>query len=408
MSVTLGAHQIKAIRQLRNGSILCGEVGTGKSRTALAYYYICNGGKLACMCDLGTDQRMKDPSDLYIITTAKKRNNFEWELEMAPFLISKDKDVSVYENTVVVDSWNNIKKYREVKGAFFIFDEQRVTGKGAWVKAFLEITKNNRWILLSATPGDTWSDYIPVFVANGFYRSAAEFNREHAVYSRWCTKYPKIDRYIKVGILTVYRNSILVKMPYKKSTVPHHTEVVCDYDKDLYRVVMKERWDFVDNCPIQETGKLCYMLRRAVNIDPDRQRKLMDLLDRHQRTIIFYNFNYELVILKAILDIMGIPFNQWNGDVHEDVPEGDKWSYLVQYNAGCEGWNCVTTDTVIFFSQSYSYRMTVQAEGRIDRLNTPFKDLYYYHMRSQAPIDNAIKKALTNKKDFNERSFLGI
>lgn len=91
--------------------------------------------------------------DLCIITTARKRDTGEWDEELAHFYMSTDPEHDIYEHKVVVDSWNNIGKYVGVKNAFFIFDEQRVVGKGAWVKSFYKITQNNEWILLSATPG---------------------------------------------------------------------------------------------------------------------------------------------------------------------------------------------------------------------------------------------------------------
>lgn len=397
MSVSLYEHQIEAIEKLHNGSILCGNVGTGKSRTALAYYYlkVCKGQ--IPINGEGTWGDMESPRDLYIITTAKKRDTDEWLLECAPFNITP----------VAVDSWNNIKKYQNVFGAFFIFDEQRVVGKGAWVKAFLKIAKKNQWILLSATPGDTWSDYIPVFRANGFYRTLTEFNDEHCVFNPY-TKYPKIERYVNTGKLIKYRNQILVNMHFEKSTVPHHITKYVEYNKNLYLAVFRDRWDPFDRCPIKETGKLCYLMRKVVNMDESRVDAVKALLKAHERAIIFYNYDYELDILRGIAKEMNITSAEWNGQKHEPVPEGERWIYLVQYNAGAEGWNCITTDTMIFYSQSYSYRMSVQAAGRIDRLNTKYKDLYFYHLKSMSPIDIAIGRALNCKRNFNEKAFLGL
>lgn len=391
---------------MTNGCILNGGVGTGKSRTALAYYYLQEGGELE---DLdGTYTEMDNPRDLYIITTARKRDNLEWEGELCYFLLStKPERNELYNNKIVVDSWNNIGKYSDVKGAFFIFDEQRVVGSGAWVKAFHKITKANDWILLSATPGDTWQDYIPVFVANGFYKNKTEFNREHCVYSRF-SKYPKIDRYINTGRLIRLRDKILVDMDYIRHTVPHHEDVYCKYDIPKYKSVMKTRWDIYKDEPIQQASGLCYVLRRVVNEDESRQSALLDLVADHPRCIIFYNFDYERDILKKLAyvhDGDALDIAEWNGHKHQPIPDSDKWVYLVQYTAGCEGWNCILTDTIIFYSQNYSYKVMAQATGRIDRLNTPYRDLYYYHLKSRSGIDLAISKALRDKKKFNEVRF---
>lgn len=398
MAISLYDHQIDAIKKMKNGCILVGDVGTGKSRTALTYYYICVCKGSMKINGKGASHVMREPRDLYIITTAKKRDDFDWEEELSWF----DTDGA----NVTIDSWNNIKKYVGVYGAFFIFDEQRVVGYGAWTKAFLNIARKNKWILLSATPGDTWSDYIPVFIANGFYKNKTEFNRQHCIFSRFA-KYPKIESYVDQGILVKHRNDILVRMDFERSTLSHKIAVSADYDRVLYRKVWRDRWDPYDNCPIAETGKLFYLLRKVVNSDPSRLLEVEKIFDDHPKVIIFYNYTYELELLRELFAERKVEVGEWNGQVHSKVPEGDSWAYLVQYSAGCEGWNCITTDTMIFFSQSYSYRMTAQAEGRINRLNTPFKDLYYYKIRSSAPIDVAIYKALSQKKNFNERSFIG-
>jgi hypothetical protein len=400
MGIGLYDYQIKAIEQMRNGCILCGGVGSGKSRTALGYYFKENRGGIE-----GDYIPMKKPQDLYIITTARKRDTLEWEGDMGPFLLSSNPEVNLYSNKVVVDSWNNISKYKEVKDAFFIFDEQRLVGNGAWVKSFLKISKFNKWILLSATPGDSWSDYIPVFIANGFYKNRTEFTREHIVYSRF-SKFPKVDKYINTGRLIRLRNRILVDMDFKRQTIAHHEDVFCTYDISAYKDLMKNRWNPWTNLPIVNAAELCYSLRKVVNSDDSRQTALLELLEDHPKAIIFYNFDYELEILKAIYYGEDVEIAEWNGHKHQEIPRGNKWVYLVQYTSGCEGWNCITTDTIIFYSQNYSYKVVKQAEGRIDRLNSPYRDLYYFHLRSRSGIDLAITKALNQKKKFNEGKFI--
>lgn len=396
MSIPLYNYQLEAIDKMKNGCILCGGVGSGKSRTSLAYYYKEQGGGLE------NDKLMKNPRDLYIITTARKRDDLEWEGELLPFLLSTKPELNtLYNNLVVIDSWNNIKKYANVHGAFFIFDEQRVVGSGAWVKAFLKIAKRNKWILLSATPGDTWTDYIPVFVANGFYPNKTEFTREHVVYSRF-TKYPKIDRYIGTGKLIRLRNDILVDMDFQRLTISHHEDVYVHYDVTAYKDVMRKRWDPFKDEPIINASGLCYILRKVVNSDESRQKALLELHEKHPKMIVFYNFDYELDILKGLYYGENVEVAEWNGHKHQPVPEGKRWVYLVQYTAGAEGWNCIKTDTIVFYSQNYSYKVMQQSSGRIDRLNTPYRDLYYYHLKTRSGIDLAISKALKDKKKFNE------
>lgn len=397
MGISLYKHQQDAIKKMRNGCILCGDVGSGKSRTGLAYYFIQQGGKLEPY------EKMNNPKRLYIITTARKRDEQEWEGELVPFLLSSSQNE--YDFDVVIDSWNNIKKYIEVKDAFFIFDEQRVVGSGAWVKAFYKITKSNEWILLSATPGDTWMDYIPVFVANGFYKNKTEFINEHVIYD-YRMKFPKVDRYINTGRLLRLRNRILVDMEFERSTIIHHEDVFVDYDSRAYKDLFKYRWNNEKGEPIENASELCYEARKIVNSHPSRLNMVYDIALEKNRVIIFYNFDYELELLHQSFDESVFTVAEWNGHKHQPVPESTHWVYFVQYTAGSEAWNCITTDTIIFFSQNYSYKVMKQASGRINRLNTPYKDLYYYHLKSRSGIDVAISKALKSKKKFNETRFV--
>lgn len=393
-------YQEDAIKELKNGDILCGGVGSGKSRTALAYFYILHGGRI----NTKKYVRMKKPKDLYIITTARKRDTLEWEDELAVFLMSTDPKKNSYKNHVTVDSWNNIKKYVDVRDSFFIFDEQRVVGSGAWVKAFLKIVKTNNWILLSATPGDTWLDYVPVFIANGFYKNRSEFIREHVMYKRF-VKYPVVDRYLNTGRLIKYRNMILVDMAFKRETKSHHIDIWVDYDRADYREVMRNRWNIWTNEPLVNASEYCQALRRVVNTSEGRPEAVLEVFKDHPKIIVFYNYNYELELLRALNYGKGVRIAEWNGHKHMDIPRSKSWVYLVQYTAGAEGWNCTKTDTMIFYSQNYSYKIMKQAAGRIDRLNTPYKDLYYYHLKSKSGIDLGIDRALREKKKFNESGF---
>lgn len=402
MAVKLFDHQLKAVEKLRSGSVLVGGVGSGKSITALGYFHIVHGGVLE-----PEFKEMTEPvRDLYIITTARKRDDREWDKELSLFLMSQEPSANYYKNKVVVDSWNNIKKYVNVKNAFFVFDEQRVVGTGAWSDSFIKIAKANMWILLSATPGDTWLDYSSVFIANGFYRNVTEFRRRHVVYNRYA-KFPKVEKYIDVDRLIACRKAVLVNMPFKKATVVHQDVIRVEYNRELYDFVREHRKNvFNDYKPCKNIAELCAVLRKIVNTDISRREQVLLYFQKHPKLIVFYNFDYELEILRDLCSTSEIIFAEWNGHKHEAVPTGESWMYLVQYNAGSEAWNCITTDSMLFYSDNYSYKIMVQSSGRIDRLTTPFKDLYYAHLRSPASIDTGIANCLAKKKKFNEKQFV--
>ena len=383
-------HQREAVKRLKSGSILVGGTGSGKSRTALVYFFSKEcGGKI-----IDRYEDMKNPKPLYIITTAAKRDKKEWEEELKEFNI---------EN-VTIDSWNNIKKYVDVKDSFFIFDEQRVVGSGAWSKSFIKISKSNNWILLSATPGDKWEDYVPVFIANGFYKNRTQFFNRHAVFSRY-TDFPKIEKYIEEDHLEKLKASILIQMNVSRDTLPHRINIIFEYDKELYKLVTEKRWDFIEDKPIENASRYTQLQRRIVNSELRRVEKLKEIIQIHNKIIVFYNFDYERDLMIDLFEKIKIPFGELNGHVHSEIPNSDSWVYIVQYNAGSEGWNCVETNAIIFYSLSYSYRMMHQAAGRIDRRNTPYKDLYYYYFQSKSSIDQAILKSLEKKKDFNEKKY---
>jgi hypothetical protein len=378
----LKEHQQEAVEKLDNGKILCGGVGTGKTYTALAYYF-----------------GYEAPVDLYVITTAKKRDSFDWETSANKFGISTEEGVG-FAGKLTVDSWNNIGKYTNVRGAFFIFDEQRVVGTGKWVKAFLSIAKHNRWILLSATPGDTWLDYAPVLVAGGHYKNVTEFKREHVVYAPY-VNYPKVDRYVNVGRLVRLRNHILVDMPYERHTVRHTHVLKVGYDEVEMRKIMVNRWHIFENRPLRDAGEVSSVMRKLVNTDASRLERVRSLMKSHPRLIVFYNHNPELEMLRTLAD--EIPVAEWNGHKHQEIPDSERWLYLVQYQSGAEGWNCTSTDAMVMYTLTYSYRNWEQSFGRIDRLDTPFTDLHYYVLKSDSPIDQAVWRALKHKHNFNDR-----
>lgn len=394
-------YQMDAVKRMHNGCILCGSVGSGKSRTGLFYYFKECGGWI----DEYGYQEMRRPKDLYIITTAKKRDSLEWGGELANYLLYPDENNKTrFGNTIIVDSWNNLPKYANVENAFFLLDEQRLVSYGAWTKSFLKIAKRNQWILLSATPADTYSDYLPVFLANGFYRTKTEFSKEHIIYSRY-TKYPKIDRYVNTTRLDRLVEKTLIIMDYNHDIKKNNIDIYCSYDISKYKDVIRRRWDIYNDCPLQDAGGLCRVLRRVVNSDESRQVKLLEILENHPRVIIFYNHNFERDILLNIFYGEDVEVAEWSGHRHMPVPTSDKWVYICQYTSACEGWECIKTNCIVFFSQNYSYKVMTQAAGRVDRLNTPFDELFYYHLKSRSGIDLAISKSLSHKKKFNERKF---
>ena len=382
-NISLTPEQLIAANSMKTGSLLVGGVGSGKTYTSIFW------------------AESQPQENIYVITTAAKRDKIE------PGHIKPDWQESLDNcgiTNYIVDSWNNIKKYEHVSHGLFLFDEQRVVGYGTWSKTFIKIAHNNNWVLLSATPGDSWDQYIPVFIANGFYRNKTEFSNEHIEYDRFA-KYPKIKAFHGTSKLNAYRKRILVPMTVPRSTIRNRHNVICKFDSVTYKDIEKNRWNPYTNLPINTASEYTQVLRRLVASDESRIKEAYTCMMEEPKLIIFYNYNYERDILIDLCNTVGKPWAEYNGHNHQPIPDEPYWIYLVQYTAGAEGWNCIQTDTMMFYSPNYSYKIMEQSEGRIDRLNTPFIDLHYIYLKSNSKIDRAVLNAIANKKRFNESAW---
>nr|DAQ91685.1 MAG TPA: Chromatin remodeling complex ATPase [Caudoviricetes sp.] len=389
--ISLKPEQYEACGKLKSGSILMGGVGSGKTYTSIFWAASQYG------VDFFTEDR-----PLIVITTAMKRDLIERGADKPDWQQSLENcGITNY----IVDSWQNITKYEHIKNSVFIFDEQRVVGYGKWGKSFIRTCwKDNKWILLSATPGDVWMDYMTVFIANRFYRNKTDFTSRHVVWDPY-VKFPKVKKYIGTAVLEKYRNQIVVPMKDNRKTIRHRDYIYTEYDSFALDTLAKTRWNPYTDEPILNVAEYTQLVRRIVNTDPSRVRKAENYILRHNKTIVFYNFNYELDILKGICEKHNLLYKEWNGKKHEHIPNEDKWVYLVQYTAGAEGWNCITANSILFYSVNYSYRKMEQAEGRIDRSNTKFTDLYYTYLTSLSKVDKDILKAVKDKKRFTEAAW---
>ena len=396
MSNELYPHQRVAVDLMHDGCVLAGNVGTGKSLAALAYYV-----EKTCGGTLDRSIPMETPTDLLIITTAKKRDSLDWFSEAAHFGLFQEPELSYGHVNITVDSWQNIQKYKDIEDHFIILDEQKLVGSGVWVKAFLKMAKHNQWIMLSATPADTWVDYIPLFVAKGYYRNRTDFIERHVIWT-FHGKYRKIRGFFGVRHLERLRAEIIVEMPHERHTQRHLVTRPVVFDNESFDMVWKRRWNVYDGKPLIDVAEMHRIGRKVVNSDPSRLDAIVELGLRHPRMIIFYNFDYELDLLRTLMPKMDICVAEWNGHRHEEIPETERWLYLVQYQAGAEAWNCIETDTVVYYSLTYSHKLFEQSQGRIDRLDTEYDDLYYYILMSDSKIDQLIWKALVAKRNFHE------
>lgn len=393
-------HQRDAIRKISNGNVVVGATGSGKSLVGLVYYYT--------NILEGSVEPFRKPTksvSLYIITTATKRDSLDWNSECAEFALSTNQEASVNGIKVVIDSWNNIKKYKDIRGGFFLFDEQKTTGYKRWSKIFIRIAKNNRWILITATPSDRWMDLLSVFIANGFYKNKRDFVNQHVTYNPY-VKYPSITGYRNVNKLRILKKRIFVIIDYQSPSIIENKVISVDYDVDALTQIEKTEWNPFTDSPIINLSEFASVLRRSLNSHPSRINEAIRIRNTVKKLIVFYNFNFELEILKH--GYSGIKIGELNGHRHDALPVGSDWVYLVQYNSGNEAWECFTTNHMLFYSLNYSFRIMTQAKGRINRLTSGFNYMYYYYLVSNHWLDKGIQKALNKKRDFNNKEILGL
>lgn len=377
MAVTFKDYQKRAINQMHNGCILCGGVGAGKSLTSLGYI-----------------DKVYPSGTVYIITPARKRNTGEWFDDIR----KNDMD----ETRFVVDSWNNLSKYKDVKDAFFLFDEQKVSGKGTWAKSLIRIAKSNQWILLSATPGDTYDDYATVLIANGFVRNRTTWYDEYCV-TKSQPFFHIVDHKNK-DVIDMMIRRIFIKMDYQsdKKRIERVIPIQARSAGEEKEILMTHKAPGAQ-MPFTTFAAAIAYVRMNCYDKSKKTEALRKIIEKHKKIIVFYNFLSEkLEIERAAIDA-NVTINFYNGQRHDPIPDTDEWVYGVQYNSGAEAWNCITTNAMVFYSPNYSYKTMEQAHGRIDRVNSPYECLYYYMLLNELNIDNKVMNALSSKKDFNEK-----
>lgn len=353
---------------------------------------------------------------LLIVTTASKSRTGDFESEADVWSPSLKKSLS----SLSVLSWHKLRawvdtNFRELSEYVYIFDEAQRGSAGVssgMGRAFLKIAKaTTDWAAFTGTPGDTWLKFYPYFQACGLVRNKTMF----------LNTYANIQTYKGYPEIVAWRNEdelrrMWEEISYAPDTARVMTELPAQTHKVVkfkappkYRKVLKTRLndegEFLDTA-----GALCAELRRLC-FTKDKQEWVKDFVDSLESgCVFFYNFiktgdELEKIIQKALPKGAKV----WRIDGrHHDIPTadtiGERDMVLCQWQSGSEALNLQFLHYWCSVEACYSYSTSIQARGRIRRIGQQMPQFYYY-LKTEGTIEDAIYETLKNKGDFASKTW---
>lgn len=152
--------------------------------------------------------------------------------------------------------------------------------------------------------------------------------------------------------------------------------------------------------------------KKAELFDNYKIDKILELMDEFPRVIIFAKYIAQIAAIenalrkakKPVLTLTGATKDRQNA--FKEAKKRLNCAFICQAQISA-GWELPEYPVMIFASMSYSFVDRVQAEGRIQRANHIKKNLYI-DLVVKGGIDEAVQKAIHNKKDFDERIYAKI
>lgn len=393
--------QTKAVEQLIGGKhfIIAG-CGAGKTAIALVW--------------AEQKQRQTGKQRLLVVTTASKSKTGDFENELLEWC------TPAFSNTLEsmsVVSWHKLAAWVKANicniGRYIvIFDEVQRGSAGVssgMGKAFLKITGKTRdWAAFTGTPGDTWLKFYPYFTSCNLVSGKTRFLDEYANVQTY-KGYPEIvgwrneERLKKMWAQISYAPDTEKVM----SELPEQTHKVITFKKPAsYNKILKTRTN-EDGEFLDTAGALCAELRRQC-FTKDKQEWIKDFVEGLESgCVFFYNFIKTGDMLEEIIG-KALPKGAkiWRIDgKHHDIPTadtiGDHDMVLCQWQSGSEALNLQFLHYWCSVEACYSYSTSIQARGRIRRLGQKMPQFYYY-LKTEYTIEDAVYEALKTKSDFAE------
>lgn len=393
--------QLDAVSELLEGRHFI-VAGCGAGKTAMALVWA------------NSVSHQTGKNNVVIVTTASKSKTGDFEQEAdvwCPSLLNSLSSFSVL-------SWHKLRAWVEAHAGMdlssyiFIFDEVQRAKAGVssgMGRAFLKITKaTDTWAAFTGTPGDTWLSFYPYFQACNLVKNKTSFLNHYANIQTY-KGYPEITGWINEDRLKDMWAAISFAPDTEKvmSELPEQTHRVFTFKKPtsynkIFKTRMNEEGEFLDTA-----GALCAELRRQC-FTKDKQEWIKDFVEGLESgCVFFYNFIKTGDMLEEIIG-KALPKGArvWRIDgKHHDIPTADTIGehdmVLCQWQSGSEALNLQFLHYWCSVEACYSYSTSIQARGRIRRLGQKMPQFYYY-LKTEYTIEDAVYEALKTKSDFAE------
>lgn len=390
--ITLRSYQQDAVEALLNGKhIVVASCGVGKGFISLEW------------------ARGTKKSNVLVITQASKVKSNDF-VEEAKLL---DEKWYNSQSSFTVVSWNSLAKWlKEHQSENFadyaiIADEiQRIknysTGMG---KSFLKIASHTKcWAGFTATPGESWIQMMPYFVACGFVKHKTDFTNKFCVTQSF-KGYIEIIGYNHEEVLNKWWSGITYFPDTKEmeKQLPSETHKVVHFKAPTgYAKVLKTKTRLDTDEFIDTSMAMCHYLRQLC-CSKEKVEWLKEFVESLDTScVVFYTYIEEGEKIKEALK--GVKIWEINGKKH-DIPTADTIGkhdvVLAQWESGSASLNLQFMNYWVSFSPCYSLTTSCQSRGRIKRIGQT-KPMFYYYLKTDHTIENDIYKALKEKRDFSE------